>query len=153
VAVLTTTTIRPFRDGDQNAVKVLILAGLAEHLGVLDPEMNPDLNDIQTAYIENGALVLGAEIEAEVVGVGMLIEESCSAGRLVRMSVNRHHRGRGIGRSLVNRLVGEARSRGYQMVVCETNHDWSDAVSLYHACGFEETAVVNGERHFTLRLR
>ncbi|MCP4415536.1 MAG: hypothetical protein GY805_02870, partial [Chloroflexi bacterium] len=42
--------IRPFHPQDQSATKQLILAGLVEHWGELDPSLNPDLNDIARSY-------------------------------------------------------------------------------------------------------
>ena len=38
--------ILPFQPENQAEVKNLILAGLAEHWGMIDPSKNPDLNDI-----------------------------------------------------------------------------------------------------------
>ncbi|HEY3725020.1 MAG TPA: hypothetical protein VGN59_16840 [Acidimicrobiia bacterium] len=35
--------IARFAPGDQGAVRALILEGLAEHWGTLDPSLNPDL--------------------------------------------------------------------------------------------------------------
>ncbi len=44
-------SIKPFESEDQEAVQSLILAGLAEHWGEIDPTLNPDLNDIGAYYI------------------------------------------------------------------------------------------------------
>jgi hypothetical protein len=43
-------SIGPFSREDQDPVKQLIQAGLAEHWGFIDPTLNPDLNDIETNY-------------------------------------------------------------------------------------------------------
>nr|NIW45215.1 hypothetical protein [Gammaproteobacteria bacterium] len=43
-------TIRPIAPGEQNDARDLILAGLAERWGKLDPGRNPDLNDILIQY-------------------------------------------------------------------------------------------------------
>ena len=40
-------TIRPFQSEDQQQVRDLILTGLEEHWGSLDPSKNPDLENIQ----------------------------------------------------------------------------------------------------------
>lgn len=45
-------SIKPFESEDQEAVQSLILAGLAEHWGEIDPTLNPDLNDI-SAYLHH----------------------------------------------------------------------------------------------------
>ncbi len=68
------------------------------------------------------------------------------------MSVDRAHRGQGIGRTLVTHLVAEARARGYRRVVIETNDDWSDAIGLYRACGFIEFDRHDGEIHMAMEL-
>jgi len=144
-----TVTIRAFRPDDQEAARILILAGLGEHFGFIDESMNPDLDDIQRSYKANGAVFVVAEARGGIVGTGALIEKAPETGRLVRMSVSPHHRGKGIGRALVGRLLSEARARGYLSVVCETNHDWHDAIALYRSCGFRETGVRDGDRHFS----
>jgi len=37
--------IRPFASGNQTAVRALVLAGLKDHFGELDPTLNRDLDD------------------------------------------------------------------------------------------------------------
>ena len=45
---------------DQEAAQRLILAGLVEHWGTLDPTKNPDLDDIQRSYVSRGHTFLVA---------------------------------------------------------------------------------------------
>jgi GNAT superfamily N-acetyltransferase len=144
-----TSTIRAFEPEDQQAVQRLILEGLGEHFGFIDETVNPDLDDIQAAYVDAGARFVVAEIDGELAGTGALIEEEPGVGRLVRMSVAPAHRGKGLGRALVEHLLDEAWLRGYRQVVCETNLDWHDAIGLYLACGFMEIGVRGGDRHFS----
>jgi GNAT superfamily N-acetyltransferase len=147
-----TPTLRSFVPADQEAARSLILEGLGGHFGFIDESMNPDLDDIQTTYLDAGACFVVAEVGGDLAGTGALIEEEPGVGRLVRMSVSTAHRGKGLGRALVSYLLDEARSRGYQQVVCETNHDWHDAIGLYLACGFTEVGVWDGDRHFVKLL-
>jgi ribosomal protein S18 acetylase RimI-like enzyme len=147
-----TLTIRDFAPTDQVATRRLVLAGLGDHFGVIDETMNPDLDDIATHYLAPGHRFVLAERDGTLVGTGALIEESPGTGRLVRMSVDRAHRGRGIGRALVNHLLAAARARGYRRVVVETNDDWWDAIALYRACGFTEFDRHDGEIHMWLDL-
>jgi len=42
--------LRRFDPTDQEDAKALILAGLADHWGELDPTLNPDLNNIAESY-------------------------------------------------------------------------------------------------------
>lgn len=148
----TSVTIRPFTPADQPATRWLVLNGLGDHFGHIDESMNPDLDDIDANYLQPGHRFVLAERDGTLVGAGALIEETPDTGRLVRMSVDRGHRGQGIGRTLVNHLVAEARTRGYRRLLIETNDDWSDAIGLYRACGFTEFDRHDGEIHMTLDL-
>ena len=49
--------IKPYKSENQEAVKSLILAGLAEHWGKVDPALNPDLNNISASYANATFLV------------------------------------------------------------------------------------------------
>jgi len=145
-------TIRPFAPNDQDAARRLVLAGLGDHFGAIDETRNPDLDDIAATYVLPGHLFVVAERDGRVVGTGALVTEEPGVGRLVRMSVDRAERGRGIGRALVRHLIEAARSRGHRRLVVETNDDWHDAIGLYLACGFTEEDRRDGEVHFALEL-
>ena len=97
--------IRPFRPGDQDAARRLILDGLGEHFGFIDASLNPDLDDIWQTYVLAGAPFAVAELDGELVGTGALVAERApgrlATGRIVRVSVSPHHRRLGIGRRLV----------------------------------------------------
>lgn len=144
--------IRPFTSADQPAARSLILAGLGDHFGWTDETANLDLNSIEESYVAAGHLFVVAELDGSLVGTGALIEEGLGVGRLVRMSVSPQHRRLSIGRAMVTYLVAEAKRRGYDQVVLETNDDWDDAIGLYRACGFVETRRENGEVHLALNL-
>jgi hypothetical protein len=64
-------TLRLFRPEDQTAVKNLILAGLKEHWGTLDPTLNPDLNDIAQTYA-NATFLVAWEGD-RIIGTGALV--------------------------------------------------------------------------------
>jgi ribosomal protein S18 acetylase RimI-like enzyme len=145
-------TIRPFRGEDQQTVRTLVLAGLGDHFGEIDETMNPDLDDITATYVLPGHRVVVAEYGGAIVGAGTLVEEAVGIGRLVRMSVARGQRGRGIGRKLVSHLLDEARNRGYRRVLVETTDDWQDAIGLYRACGFQTEGFRDGDIHMYLDL-
>lgn len=144
--------IRPFAAVDQEQARALILQGLGEHFGFIDPTLNPDLDDI-TAYCRaRDGYFLVVENRGDLVGTGALILEAENTGRIVRMSVHRSFRRQGIARRLVAELLAEARRRGYGRVVVETNDDWRDAITLYERCGFRHYAHRNGEAHLELLL-
>ncbi len=145
--------IRPFTTGDQEAARALILTGLGEHWGFIDETLNPDLDDIAGHYPPKTADFYVVEDEGgEIIGTAGLIREDGETGRIVRMSVARTARGRGIGKRLVAELESAARARGYRRLVCETTHDWTDAIALYLSTGFTEVGVWNDDRHFEKTL-
>jgi ribosomal protein S18 acetylase RimI-like enzyme len=129
--------IRPVLPSDQRAARALILEGLREHWGWLDPNLNRDLDDIVANYVAPGHVFFVAEIERALVGTGALRIHSDN-GQIVRLAVSPQWRRCGIGRALVAALLETARERDLIRVWMETNEDWHDAVSLYRRCGFRE---------------
>lgn len=139
------STIRPFAAGDQEAAKRLINAGLGERFGVVDESFNPDLDDIGAHYTAHGHVFVVAERGGELVGTGCLMFEPDGAtGQMVRVSVRADLRGQGIGRAVVEHLLGVARARGLRRVWMETNIGWASAIGLYERCGFREYARRDG---------
>ncbi len=148
--------IRPFSSEDQEAAQRLILAGLAERWGFLDPTKNPDLADIAQTYGDGVFLTAwledGGAAAMTLVGTGALIHEEEAVARIVRMSVARSLRRQGIGRALLERLLVHAREAGYRRVVLETTSTWSDAVAFYEQHGFRRIGEWDGDTHFSLDL-
>ena len=140
----------PFEPKDQQAVKSLVLAGMEEHWGVLDPSKNPDLEDIAAAYRE--ALFLVAWHAGQVVGCGALLPRGAQTAEVVRMSVAQGMRRLGVGRLILNRLVEEARKAGYSRVTLETTESWQEVVDFYLRCGFRITHYQDGDVYFALDL-
>ncbi len=126
--------IQPFRACDQAAARALILVGLAEHWGFLDPTLNPDLEDIAASFA--GGVFLLAWDGAQLVGTGGLLPVSAGTLQLVRMSVAKSYRRRGIGRCLLEQLLTAARAGGCKRVILETTHTWDEVIRFYLDCGF-----------------
>jgi GNAT superfamily N-acetyltransferase len=145
-------SVRPFTRTDQAAVRELVLAGLRDHWGTLDPTLNEDVDDIEGHYSRLGGRTVVAEIDGELVGTGTLYRGDGATAILARMSVSGAHRGRGIGKRLVRELAAIARADGYERLECETTDSWQDAISLYLACGFEITDRRDGDVFFRLPL-
>ena len=142
--------MRPFCPADQAEVKRLVLAGLVEHWGVLDPTKNPDLNDIAASYA--GATFLVACLAGRIVGTGALLPRGEGTAEIVRMSVARGLRRRGVGRMLLTRLLEQARRDGLRRVVLETTATWQEVVAFYLDYGFHITHTAAGDMYFALDL-
>ena len=139
--------IKEFDISEQSCVRRLILEGLGEHFGYIDETCNPDIDDIDTNYIQKGYLFIVAYINSELVGTGALIIETEGVGRLVRMSVSKLYRKKGIGKKIVEYLLGKAKLRGYKRIVLSTEVNWISAICLYESCGFEEYGRNNIDVH------
>lgn len=134
-------TIRPFIPDDQDAAKRLVNDGLGERFGFVDASFNPDLDDIAAHYVARGHPFVVAECNGELVGTGCLVvAPDGTSGQMVRVSVRRDQRGKGIGRALVEHLVAVARVRGLRRVWMETNAGWESAIRLYEGSGFRQVA-------------
>jgi len=142
--------IRPFQPEDQAAAQALILAGLEEHWGYLDPTKNPDLDDIASAYA-NGVFLVARRGD-EVIGTGALIPETDAIARIVRMSVAAHARRRGIGTRILRHLREQAQADGRRQIVLETTSTWADAIAFYERNGFRPIGSWDGDTHFVLDL-
>jgi GNAT superfamily N-acetyltransferase len=144
--------IRPFGAHDQEAAKQLVIAGLGERWGWIDPTLNPDLNDIATSYAA-GLFLVGYWADA-LVATGALIPEVTAEGldalRVVRMSVRADLRGQGIGQRMLGALVDAARARGGSLLILETTSTWTDAVRFYTRAGFQFVEERDGETHMVL---
>ena len=146
--------IRPFCAGDQEAAKQLVVTGLGERWGWIDPTLNPDLNDIATAYAE-GIFLVGY-LGDRLVATGALSPEVTPSGtaalRVERMSVRADLRRQGIGRRMLDALLDVARQRDCRLVVLETTSTWTDAVRFYQHYGFDFVEAREGETHMQLQL-
>lgn len=104
---------------------------------------------------DRNTVYLFAQVEGADVGLARLTIEQGSAG-LFSMWVAPEHRGRGIGEVLVNRVVIEARARGFTRLTLEVVESNVAAVRLYERCGFVPTGQVSSmpppRSHITERV-
>jgi putative acetyltransferase len=143
-------SIQPLVPEDQDEVKSLILAGLAEHWGDLDPSLNLDLNDLTRSYA--GEVFLVARLRGKIVGTGALVGREGSVGEIVRMSVARPYRRLGIGCLILERLCQQARLRKYHRLVLETTDTWDEVIAFYLNFGFEITHNQDNDVYFKKEL-
>jgi ribosomal protein S18 acetylase RimI-like enzyme len=145
-----TVLITRFEPQHQHIVHQLILEGLAEHWGTLDPTLNQDLADISHTYCTSVFLL--AWLDNKLVGTGVLVRESESVSRVMRMSVDKAHRRLGIATLILKRLLKHAQAQGQQKIVLETTATWDDAIAFYKRTGFHPVALRDGDLHFELYL-
>jgi putative acetyltransferase len=139
---LASVDVHDLRAGEQEAVRSLILAGLGERWGSVDPTLNSDVDDLAATYAAGRVLVASAG--AVVVGTGTVTRRGDTTAEIVRMSVAPAFRRTGLGRRLVADLVATARGWGMSRVVLETSAQWTDVVEFYMRCGFTQTHFESG---------
>jgi ribosomal protein S18 acetylase RimI-like enzyme len=107
-------------------------------LGLGFQNFDDDLNNLPGEYVPPyGALLMAIERSVPVGCVGMRPMER-SACEMKRLFVKPAHRGKGVGRQLVESIVAEAKLAGYQCMRLDTLPSMREAVALYQSVGFRE---------------
>lgn len=114
---------------------------LERHLAFANTHSPPeDVHALDLDGLCNAAVTLfGCRIDGELLAVGAIKELSGRHAELKSMHTVAEARGRGLGRAMVERLLGEARRRGYERVSLETGtmDAFVPARTMYAAVGFE----------------
>lgn len=78
--------------------------------------------------------------EGELLGCGALRELSRDHAELKSMHTAERHRGKGVGRAVLDHILREARARGYRRISLETGSmaAFAPARALYESYGFRE---------------
>ncbi|MFO1094514.1 MAG: GNAT family N-acetyltransferase [Planctomycetaceae bacterium] len=142
--------IVPFAPADQAAVRELILDGLREHWGAIDPDRNADLVKIAESYASGVFLV--AWQGDRVVGTGALVPVDADTAEIKRMSVARDQRRQGVGRAILGELLARAHAASFRRVILETTSTWQEAVDFYLSNGFRITHQRDGDTFFVREL-
>jgi putative acetyltransferase len=107
----------------------LDLQGFAEEVAALPGVYRPP-----------GGRLLLAMIEGEPAGTAAFRPLDAWRCEAKRLYVRPRYRGRGVGRLLLDRLIGEARTEGYLAIYCDTLKSMTAALQMYKESGFSEIA-------------
>jgi N-acetylglutamate synthase-like GNAT family acetyltransferase len=99
---------------------------------------NEDMNTFEKYLPPSSGRLILAEQEGDVIGMGGVIKYKDDIGEIVRMYVRSAYRRRGIGKSLLEQILVEARELGYSRVYLGSWGFMKAAHALYSICGFEE---------------
>ncbi len=108
------------------------------------------MNEIGVTY--RGATFLVARMAGRMVGTGALVPRGDGTAEIVRMSVARDLRRRGLGRRILTHLLAQARQDGTRRVVLETTATWQEVIAFYLDYGFRITHYAGGDVYFALDL-
>jgi putative acetyltransferase len=118
-------------------VRALLGRHVAFALAQTPPEDSHAL-DVK-ALVEPGVTFFSYRRDGELLGVGALKELDRAHAEIKSMHTVEAARGQGIGRAMVEHLVGVARERGFRRVSLETGTGpaFAAARTLYAGAGFE----------------
>ena len=85
-------------------------------------------------------------LENEIAGCGALKRLDARRGEIKSMRVADKFLGRGVGRALLDHLIGEARARGMESLWLETGsaEAFIPALRLYESAGFRRCGPFDG---------
>jgi len=139
-------SLNPYHPRNQREVKQLILDGLGEHWGTIDPSKNPDLDNICKYYRKDEFIL--ALYKQQIIGSGVLVLLNSTTSKVVRMSVKKEFRRNGIGVSILDHLINIASIKGHTKVILETTTTWTEIIDFYTFYGFKITHHENDDTYF-----
>jgi putative acetyltransferase len=100
-----------------------------------------ELAGLPGGYAPPGGRLLLAEYDREIAGCVALHKLESSVCEMKRLYLRPQARGKGLGRALAERIIGEARQIGYGKMRLDTVEPvMKDAVAMYCKLGFREIA-------------
>jgi putative acetyltransferase len=126
--------------GDQIAAARRLFVEYAQSLGIdfAFQDFERELAELPGAYAPpDGRLLLTVEGD-EIVGCVALRRLTKSTCEMKRLYVQPAHRGKGVGRNLVEAVIAAAREIGYKRMRLDGVASLKDAAELYHSLGFIE---------------
>jgi ribosomal protein S18 acetylase RimI-like enzyme len=139
--------IRPYEPADRAGFAQLVATVLTEYGFSVDPILEADLEHPEISY---QGLWVAVDDHRLVGSVAIRLLDDGQA-ELKRMYLQPGHRGRGLGRTLLNQAIQWARNRGCHAIVLDTSTAMTAAQGLYESAGFSRTgtrteAGANGSR-------
>jgi GNAT superfamily N-acetyltransferase len=102
-----------------------------------------DMQGLDKFMPPHGRLLLGY-IGKDLAGIACLKELTPGIGEVKRMYVRPGYRQAGLGRTLLNQLLQEARQVGYRLVRLDSARFMREAHKLYRSTGFKEIPGYKG---------
>jgi phosphinothricin acetyltransferase len=138
-------TIRPALASDAEAICAIYNQGIEDHATLETQLRTPSERRQWLASRGPRHPVVVAEVDGQVVGWGSLNafnpREAYRHVADFSVYVERHWRGRGVGRTLLGRLIELARALGYHKMVLTGFPSNAASVALYERMGFTKVGI------------
>lgn len=130
-------TIRDYRAADAGRVWELLEQGLAPYGITPDAcSTDRDLEDVEAHYLDRGGRFRMLVERGETIGMYGLYKVSDTVVELRKMYLDPAHKGRGLGKQLLDDALAIARAAGFRTMTLETNRTLVEAIGLYERYGF-----------------
>lgn len=132
--------LRPADNEDSEDVARLVYGVLKEYGLKPDPDRtDADLKDIESSYFGRGGTFFVLENEdGSIVGAYGIYSIDKQTCELRKMYMYKAHRGKGLGKFLLEDALAKARQLGFRKMVLETASVLKEAIALYKSYGFVE---------------
>lgn len=129
-------SILPFMDQDTEGVKNVVLEGLSAFGYAYNKDLDADLDNPKSFYIDTGGMFYVLKINDIIVGTVAVINKGNSIAELKRLYVKKKYQGQGLGSALLDKAISYAKEHGCKKMELETNKKFAKAHLLYQKRGF-----------------
>ena len=135
-----TTRLRLASNEYREEVTRLVYGVLREYNIEPDPNVtDADLEDMEQSYFARGGTFFVLEDQdGSIIGACGLYPLENQTCELRKMYLDKSHRGKGLGRLLLDSALARARRLGFRRMTLETASVLKEAIALYESYGFAE---------------
>ncbi|MFC1793379.1 GNAT family N-acetyltransferase [Planctomycetota bacterium] len=132
--------LRPANNKDSSNIADLVYGILREYGLKPAPEStDADIKDIEHTYFKRGGAFYVLETEdSSIIGAYGLYPVEEHTCELRKMYLHKAHRGKGLGKLLMEDALSKAKQLGFERMVLETASVLKEAIALYKSYGFIE---------------
>ena len=145
------TIIRPIREEDSPAFRELLdsVARERRYLAALEAPPLERMQVFVSGVVKAGHVQFVADDDGKLLGWCDALPGEASAGTAhvarLGMGVHQDHRGRGLGRALMEATIEKVRARGLEKIELSVYSSNAPAIALYRKLGFiEEGRKIRG---------
>ena len=132
--------LRNARNTDCKQITDLVYGVLKEYGLKPDPACtDADIKDVESSYFARGGKFFVLETEdGSIIGAYGLYPVEEQTCELRKMYLHKAHRGKGLGKFLLEDALSKARQLGFERMILETASVLKEAIALYKSYGFIE---------------
>lgn len=145
---ITEISFREFLPGDEAAFRDLNEQWINKYFTLEDADLKT-LREPFKYVLAPGGHIYFAQLGEETVGCCALISNGDGSYEVSKMAVKEEHRNKGIGKSLLFRVIQEARKLGIRKLTLFSNSMLTNAVHIYETLGFYHVDPASlGQSHY-----